>query len=174
MATPSWLRDCIRDIPDHPEPGIVFRDLTPLLANAGSFARCVDELSSAVAAWRPEAIVGIEARGFWFGPVVARTLCAGFVPVRKPGKLPAEVVRRDYDLEYGTDAVELHADALGTGQRIAVIDDVIATGGTAAAVCELIESAGASVVGAAFVLELSALKGRERLVDRPVFSVGAL
>ena len=151
----------------------MFRDLTPVLADPPAFSRCIDELARAIGAWAPDTVVGVEARGFWFGPPVAQALNVGFVPVRKPGKLPPEVMRLEYELEYGTDALELNPESV-TGKRVAVVDDVLATGGTAAAVLELIGKASGSVVGAAFVLELAALGGRERLGPVPVQALGVL
>lgn len=162
------MRSLVRDIPDFPRPGIVFKDLTPLLLDPGA----LDDAVRALADWaRPrevELVIAAEARGFILGGALARELGAGFVPARKPGKLPGDTVSAEYALEYGIDALEMHADALGGGARVLIHDDVLATGGTAAALCELVESRGADVVGLAFVLELPALGGRERLSDHDV------
>jgi adenine phosphoribosyltransferase len=157
------LERFIRDIPDYPKPGIVFKDITPLLLEPDALDRAVD----ALAEWaRPRAVdlvVAAEARGFILGGALARQLGAGFVPARKPGKLPSDTVSAEYILEYGVDALEMHADALAHGARVLVHDDLLATGGTALAVCELVESRGAHVVGCAFLVELGFLPGRERL-----------
>jgi adenine phosphoribosyltransferase len=153
----------IRDIPDFPKPGIMFKDITPLLLDAGAIAAAVDGL----AAWaRPreiDLVVAAEARGFILGGALARELGVGFVPARKPGKLPHETVTAEYLLEYGVDALEMHADALSHGARVLVHDDLLATGGTARALCDLVTERGADVVGCAFLVELAALRGRTRL-----------
>jgi adenine phosphoribosyltransferase len=157
------LRERIREIRDYPKPGIVFRDITPLLLDP----HALDESTRALAEWaRPrdvDLVVAAEARGFILGGALARELGAGFVPARKPGKLPHDTVSAEYILEYGVDALEMHADALAHGARVLVHDDLLATGGTARALCDLVESAGAHVVGCAFVVELAFLAGRERL-----------
>jgi adenine phosphoribosyltransferase len=161
------LRAAIRDIPDFPQPGILFRDITPLLADAGALRLTVDLLA---AAWRGDAldyIVGIESRGFLFGMPLAYALGTGFVPVRKAGKLPSATITEAYSLEYGTNTVEVHADAVQPGQRVLVVDDLLATGGTAAATVTLLRRLGAEVVGVAFVIELATLGGRARLGDVP-------
>jgi adenine phosphoribosyltransferase len=157
------LRARVRDIPDFPKPGILFRDLTPLMGDASAFRQTVDLLGERIALHRPELIVAVESRGFIFGAPVAAALGIGFVPVRKPGKLPHKTARRDYALEYGTDALEMHADAIVSGARVALVDDLLATGGTAAATIHLVRELGGSVVVAAFVVELALLSGRERL-----------
>jgi len=159
----------IRDIPDYPQPGIVFKDITPLLADGPAFAAVV----AALAAGHGEIhkVVGIEARGFIFGAPVACCLQAGFVPVRKEGKLPAEAHSETYQLEYGSATVEIHTDAFGPGERVLIVDDVLATGGTAAATVTLIERAGAEVVGIAVILELAFLGGRARLAARELRSL---
>ena len=165
------LRAAVRDIPDFPKPGIVFKDVTPALADATLFRATTDELARP---WREVGIthvVGIESRGFIFGAPVAQALGAGFVPIRKPGKLPFRRERIDYALEYGTDALEIHADACGRGGRVLVVDDVLATGGTAAAAAELVERLGAVVAGLAFVLELGFLDGRARLGGRAATAI---
>ncbi len=153
----------IRDVPDFPKPGVVFKDITPVLADPGAFSALVDQLC---APYEPESVtkvVGIEARGFILATPVAEQLGAGFVPIRKPGKLPAEVVRETYELEYGTDALEMHKDALRPGDRVLVVDDVLATGGTAAAAIRLVERLGAEVIGVAVFIELAFLGGRASL-----------
>ena len=157
------FRYLIRDVPDWPEPGIVFKDITPLLASPEGMAWAVDRLYEPFAGKHIDLVAGIESRGFLFGVGVARALGAGFIPVRKPGKLPRETIKREYKLEYGTDAVEMHADAVSEGQRVLVVDDVLATGGTMAATCELFAEAGAEVLGAAVLIELEFLSGAERV-----------
>ena len=157
------FRHLIRDVPDWPESGIVFKDITPLLASPEGMAWAVDRLYEPFAGKHVDLVAGIESRGFLFGVGVARALGAGFVPVRKPGKLPRETIKREYKLEYGTDAVEMHADAVKEGQRVLVVDDVLATGGTMGATAELFAEAGAEVVGAAVLIELEFLSGAERV-----------
>ena len=152
----------VRDVPDFPKPGVLFKDITPLLADARVFRDCVDALA---APWRTQnidAICGIEARGFIFGAALARALDAGFVPLRKPGKLPARALGADFELEYGQARLEVHADALAPGARVLIIDDVLATGGTLAAARQLVERLGADIAGAAVVIELGFLHGRAR------------
>jgi adenine phosphoribosyltransferase len=167
MAEPD-LRAYIRDVPDFPKPGIIFRDITPLLQSATALGATLDALEARAAARQPDVIVGIESRGFLFGVPLAARLGLGFVPIRKPGKLPAETHRETYTLEYGEDAVEIHADAVEEGQRVLIVDDLLATGGTAAASTRLVERLGATVVGLLFLIELGFLEGRQRLPDRPV------
>jgi adenine phosphoribosyltransferase len=162
------LRAYIRDVPDFPKPGIIFRDITPLLQSATALGATLDALEARAAARQPDVIVGIESRGFLFGVPLAARLGLGFVPIRKPGKLPAETYRETYTLEYGEDAVEIHADAVEEGQRVLIVDDLLATGGTAAASTRLVERLGATVVGLLFLIELGFLEGRQRLPDRPV------
>jgi adenine phosphoribosyltransferase len=157
------LRAFIRDIPDFPKPGIVFRDITPLMADAGALDESVRRLADVARPLRPEVVVAAEARGFLLGAALARELKAGFVLARKPGKLPYETVRAEYMLEYGTDALEVHSDAMAHGARVLVHDDLLATGGTATALCELVEQLGGVVVGCGFLIELAFLGGRERL-----------
>jgi adenine phosphoribosyltransferase len=161
----ALLRARVRDVPDFPRPGILFRDLTPLMGDGAAMRETIDLLSEAVVRHRPELIVAIESRGFIFGAPVAASLGIGFVPVRKPGKLPHKTRQRSYDLEYGTDALEMHADAVVQGARVVVVDDLLATGGTAAATIELVREIGGKVIGAAFVVELELLRGRKRLGD---------
>jgi adenine phosphoribosyltransferase len=160
---PSELRRLIRDIPDFPNPGIVFKDITPLLADAGALTRAVDGLAELAEPLRADCVIAAEARGFLLGPALALRLGAGFVLARKPGKLPFQTLSADYQLEYGVDRLELHTDAIAPGARVLVHDDLLATGGTARALCELVESAGGKVVGCGFLIELAFLGGRERL-----------
>lgn len=167
----AWLRSLIRDIPDHPTPGVVFKDITPLLADPKGLSVAVAAIVAAYEGMGIDHVVGIEARGFIFGAPVAHALGAGFVPVRKPGKLPWESVRREYDLEYGADALEVHADAPVGGLRVMVVDDVLATGGTAAATCSLVEGMGGTVAGVAVLVELGFLGGRARLASHPLTSL---
>ncbi len=157
------LRARVRDIQDFPKKGILFRDLTPLMGDAKALRATIDLLAERIARHRPELIVAIESRGFIFGAPVAAALGIGFVPVRKPGKLPHRTAKRSYALEYGTDAIEMHADAIVHGARVALVDDLLATGGTAGATIELVREVGGTVSVAAFVVELGFLSGRERL-----------
>ena len=165
------LRRLIRDVPDFPMPGILFRDITPLLRDPQGLRSTVDALAERFADRKVSAVAGIESRGFVFGAPLAMKLGVGFVPIRKVGKLPAETVRREYSLEYGTNTLEMHADAAAPGERVLLVDDLLATGGTARAAVELIEAVGASVVAAAFVIELAFLNGRTAL---PTTEVHAL
>lgn len=157
------LKDRIREIPDYPKAGILFKDITTLLKDPLALREAADRLAERFAGRRVDQVVGIEARGFIFAPLVAYRLDAGFVPVRKPGKLPARTASRTYELEYGTDAVEVHVDGVGAGDRVIVVDDVLATGGTAKATADLIESIGGTVDALGFVVELTYLEGRRRL-----------
>jgi len=157
------LRARVRDIQDFPKKGILFRDLTPLMGDAAALKHTIDLLGERIARHRPQLIVAIESRGFIFGAPVAAALGIGFVPVRKPGKLPHRTAKRSYALEYGTDALEMHADAIVHGARVALVDDLLATGGTAGATIELVREVGGTVAVAAFVVELGFLSGRERL-----------
>jgi adenine phosphoribosyltransferase len=168
MPSPSDLRSLIRDIPDFPKPGVLFRDVTPLLGNGPAFRLCIRQLSERIAAQRPQMIAGIESRGFIFGANVAVELGIGFVPIRKPGKLPWKTRQERYDLEYGTDAIEIHEDAFAPGTRVALVDDLLATGGTAGAAIKLLQHLDGKVVVASFVIELDFLEGRKRLGDVPV------
>jgi adenine phosphoribosyltransferase len=161
----------IRDIPDFPKPGIVFKDITPLVRDPASLRLAVHQLLHPFLGQPITAVAGMEARGFIFGALVAWELGVGFVPLRKPGKLPHDVQSVEYDLEYGSASLEIHTDALGRGDRVLLIDDLLATGGTAKASCELVESLGAKVAACAFVVELDALKGRERLANYPVHAL---
>jgi adenine phosphoribosyltransferase len=171
MADVGWLRGRIRDVPDFPSPGIVFRDLTPLLADAEALRLTVDSLAESFADRRIDKVVGIEARGFIVAAPVACRLGAGFVPVRKPGKLPWRTESESYALEYGVDRLEVHADALDASDHVLVVDDVIATGGTARATVALVERLGATVAGLGFVIELAYLAGREKLIGYEVTSL---
>ncbi|MGZ4179746.1 MAG: adenine phosphoribosyltransferase [Solirubrobacteraceae bacterium] len=165
------LRKLVRDIPDFPRPGIVFKDITPLLLDPAALDQAVSELAALARPLSVDLVVAAEARGFILGAALARELGAGFVPARKPGKLPSETVSAEYTLEYGIDALEMHADALAGGIRVLVHDDLLATGGTAAAVCELVGELGAVVAGCAFLVELSFLGGRARLAPHEVLTV---
>lgn len=167
----EWLQRRIRDIADFPEPGVSFKDITPLLADAPAFERCVDELAGHFAATPVDKVLGIEARGFILAAPVALRLRAGFVPVRKAGKLPWRVERESYQLEYGRNVLEVHRDALEPGERAVIIDDVLATGGTAAATATLVRRLGAEVVGLGCVLELAAFAGRGKLGGFDVVSL---
>jgi adenine phosphoribosyltransferase len=159
----SRLRALIRDIPDFPQAGIVFKDITPLLADPGGLRAAVAGLAEYAQPLKPDCVIAAEARGFLLGPALALELGAGFVLARKPGKLPYETVSAEYLLEYGSDQLELHSDAIGPGARVLVHDDLLATGGTAAALCELVEQLGGQIVGCGFLIELANLGGRERL-----------
>ena len=167
----SGLGALIREVPDWPRPGIVFKDLTPLLLDPAALDRAVGELAEWSRPREVELVVAAEARGFILGGALARQLGAGFVPARKPGKLPQETVSAEYALEYGVDALHVHADAFAGGARVLVHDDVLATGGTARALCEIVEAAGAEVVGVCFLLELPELGGRERLAPHDVHAL---
>ena len=165
------LREYITDIPDYPRKGIVFKDITPLFLDPSALRTAVDGLGEYARSLEVDLVVSAEARGFMLGAAVAAEIGAGFIPARKPGKLPREVHTVEYVLEYGLDALEMHRDALAGGARVLVHDDLLATGGTARALCELVERAGAEVAGCAFVIELAFLKGRERLAPHDVYSL---
>ena len=165
------LKKYIADIPDFPEPGVIFRDVTPLLANKDAYQESIRLIGEFAKDKNVDVIVGPEARGFLFGCPVALALHCGFVPVRKPGKLPREVISQTYDLEYGSNEIQMHSDSIQPGQNVLVVDDLLATGGTVEAAISLIEKMGGNVVGTAFLIELEALKGRELLNDYDVFSV---
>jgi adenine phosphoribosyltransferase len=174
MADADWLRGRIRDVPDFPSPGILFRDLTPLLGDAEAFRFTVDAIADAFAGRRVDKVVGIEARGFILAAPVAYRLGAGFVPVRKPGKLPRPSVAVTYDLEYGTETLAVHADAVRPGARVLVVDDVLATGGTVVATADLVRRLGGEVVQVAVLMELDFLHGRARLAEHGLDHVTAL
>lgn len=165
------LAKILRDIRDFPKPGIVFKDITPLLADPAALSLAVEFLTQPFRDKHVDLVVGAESRGFIFGTAVARNLTAGFVPIRKPGKLPYKTKRVEYALEYGTDAMEIHEDAISPGDSVLMIDDLLATGGTMAACCELVKSLGGNIVGVAFLIELTFLNGREKFGGMPIHSV---
>ena len=165
------LGDFIRDIPDFPRKGIIFKDITPLLLDPVALDEAIGQLAEPYRDAGIEVVVGIESRGFIFGPAVAREIGAGFVPVRKPGKLPHKTVSREYALEYGTDTIEMHADAIADGMKVLMLDDLLATGGTMAAACEMVKDLGGDIVGIAFLIELCFLNGREKLTDYEIHSL---
>jgi adenine phosphoribosyltransferase len=165
------LKKLIREVPDFPKKGILFYDITTLLKDKQGFATLIDALSENYIGKEVDLVLGMEARGFIFAPALAYRLNAGFVPVRKPGKLPAETTSLSYDLEYGSNTLEIHKDAIQKGQRVLIVDDLLATGGTAAATAKLANSLGAQIVGLAFVVELDFLKGREKLAQYDVMSL---
>jgi len=167
----SDLAELIRDVPGFPKEGIVFKDITPLLASHEGLTQAVDQIAAQFEDRQIDVVVGTEARGFVFGPPIALKLGVGFVPVRKPGKLPCETLVESYELEYGTDSVEMHADAIKPGQNVLMVDDLLATGGTMAACCRLVDKLGGKVAGCAFVIELTFLNGREKLADYEVQSL---
>jgi adenine phosphoribosyltransferase len=171
---PTMIQDLtrlIRDIPDFPKPGILFRDITPLLADASGLALSIELLANPFRGKHMDLVVGAESRGFIFGTAVACCLSAGFGLVRKPGKLPHKRVAMSYDLEYGQDTLEMHADAIVKGQRVLIVDDVLATGGTMKACCDLVDQLGGELAGIAVLIELTGLNGRSKLGNRPVHSV---
>ncbi|MCS6815340.1 MAG: adenine phosphoribosyltransferase [Cyanobacteria bacterium] len=165
------IKSLIREVPDFPKPGILFKDITTLLGNTEGLAHTINMLADRCAGLGATAIVGIESRGFIFGAPLAYRLGVGFVPVRKPGKLPAAVHSVEYALEYGSDRLEMHQDALKSSDRVLIVDDVLATGGTAAATATLVKQAGCQLVGFAFVIELLALNGRQKLFDAPIVTL---
>ncbi|MEL6131029.1 MAG: adenine phosphoribosyltransferase [Cyanobacteria bacterium J06627_3] len=165
MKSTADIQALIREIPDFPKPGILFRDITTLLQNADGLKATIDLMAAQVIDYQPDCIVGIESRGFIFGMPLAYQLGLSFIPVRKPGKLPAAVHQVSYDLEYGQDSLEVHQDALGAGHRPLIVDDLLATGGTAAAAAKLIQQTGATIVGFSFLIELNDLNGRQKLPD---------
>src|SRR3954454_11093918 len=167
----SWLKDHIREIPDFPKPGVVFKDITPLLADVDAFRFTVDAIADHFAGSEVHKVVGVEARGFMIAAPVAYRFGAGLIPVRKPGKLPHEIEREEYELEYGTDLLEIHRDAVGPGENVVIIDDVLATGGTASTSVRLVERLGATVLGLGFVIELAFLHGRDKLAGRDMISL---
>ena len=165
------LKELVRNIPDFPKEGILFRDITPLIGDAKGFETLIDEMAETLRDQNVDMVVGPEARGFIFGATLAHALHAGFVPARKPGKLPYETIGFQYGLEYGTDELQIHADAIRPGQRVAIVDDLLATGGTALACAKLVEQAGGVVVGFTFAIELTDLPGREMLKGYPVHTI---
>ena len=165
------LRELIRDVPNFPKPGILFKDITPLLADPAGLSLAVEYLTQPFRHVDVDLVVGAESRGFIFGTAVARNLSAGFVPVRKPGRLPAEVASQEYSLEYGTDRLEIHRDAIKPGQRVLLVDDLLATGGTMGACCQLVTSLGGKIQGIAILIELSFLNGRGRIKEYPVHTI---
>lgn len=173
-AQHAWLTGFIRDVPDYPQPGILFRDITPLLQSGPALRAAIDIMAARFQDARIAQVVGIESRGFIFGTPLAYLLRTGFVPVRKKGKLPGRTVSIEYDLEYGSNVLEIHTDALRPGQRVLIVDDLLATGGTTAGTVRLVESLGAHVVSLAFLVELAALEGRARLPGRDVFALLSL
>jgi adenine phosphoribosyltransferase len=167
----DFLKQLIREVPDFPKPGVLFYDITTLLKDKVGFAKLVDSLGQSYIGRRVDLVLGIEARGFIFGPALSYRLNAGFVPVRKPKKLPAETAKWTYDLEYGSDTLEVHKDAIQPGQSVIIVDDLLATGGTALATTKLVESLGGKVASLAFIVELDFLKGRDKLAGYEVVSM---
>lgn len=165
------LKTLIRDVPDFPKPGILFRDITPLLADAAALSKAIDDLAEPFKNSGIDVVAAVEARGFIFGSAVARALGAGFVPIRKKGKLPYQTESVCYGLEYGKDMVEVHCDAIQAGTKVLMVDDLLATGGTMAAACQLIEKLGGKIAGLTFLIELSVLKGRQMIGQYPIHSV---
>jgi adenine phosphoribosyltransferase len=163
MDNPESLKKLIRDVPDFPIPGILFRDITTMLKDGKAFAYSIDAMTEKLKDLRPEKVIGIESRGFIFGAPIAYRLGVGFVPVRKLGKLPAETINAEYDLEYGTNTVEMHADAIAAGERVVIVDDLLATGGTTRATIDLVEQVDGEVVALAFLIELTDLGARDSL-----------
>ena len=171
MLKEETVKELIRDIPDFPSDGVMFRDITPILQNPSAFHEVVCAMAECVRGMKPDVIVGIESRGFMFGAPIALELGVGFVPVRKIGKLPAETIKAEYSLEYGTNAVEIHRDAIEPGMRVAVVDDLLATGGTAKAAIQLVEELGGKVAGLSFLIELTFLSGRQMLQGYDVCTI---
>ena len=171
MPTTSPFSSFVRDVPDFPNAGILFRDITPLLANAEAFGEAVTAMAQPVLTLQPTHVLGLESRGFIFGSALAQKLGIGFVPARKPGKLPMATFKEAYGLEYGSDALEIHTDAFRPGDRVLIVDDVMATGGTAAAAQRLVQRTGAQAVALTVFIELTTLPGREKVEGLPVFSV---
>jgi adenine phosphoribosyltransferase len=169
--TPAQLASLIDDVPDFPKKGILFKDITTLLKDARAFKQSVDRLTDLVRRHAPQVVIGMESRGFIFAAPIAYQLSAGFVPVRKLGKLPGEVISTEYDLEYGTNTLELHSDAVSPGDRVLIVDDLLATGGTVSATIDLVRRLEGEVVAVAFLVELTALNGRDRLRDYDVVSL---
>lgn len=165
------LKSYVRDVPDFPKKGIVFKDITPLLRDPAAFSTVIDNFASHYASYNLDAVVAVESRGFIFGGALAKALNVSFVPVRKPGKLPWKCIQLSYDLEYGKDTLEIHLDSFKKDARVLILDDVLATGGTAAATVQLVEKAGGHVIEAAFLIDLTFLNGREKLKNTPVYSI---
>ncbi len=165
------LNDYIRDIVDFPKKGIIFKDITPLLLDVEATRQVVERFVEALANKKVDKVVGMESRGFFFGTLLAQRLGVGFIPVRKPGKLPYETISEEYALEYGTDSLEMHTDAIKKGENILIHDDVLATGGTAKATCKLVERLGGNIVQLSFLMELTFLNGRDKLADYEVISL---
>ena len=165
------LTNFIRDVPDFPKAGILFKDITPLLADAEALRAAIEQLAQPYRDGAVDLVVGIESRGFIFGTALARELDVGFVPIRKPGKLPADAISAEYELEYGTDRIEIHTDAIAVGQKVALVDDLLATGGTMSAACQLVSELKGEIVGLSFVIELDFLNGREKLGDLPIHTL---
>ncbi len=165
------LQKFIRDVADFPKKGINFKDISPLLADADAFSRAVNAMANPYREQGIAKVIGIESRGFIFGIAISTLLHCGFVPVRKPGKLPYKTLKKEYELEYGTDTVEMHIDAIRSGERVLVVDDVLATGGTMQAACELLREAKADIAGVCFLMELSFLNGRDRLPTVPITTI---
>ncbi len=170
----QYVRENVREVPDFPKKGILFLDVTTIVKDAKAFDLCIEYLYENFRDEKIDYIAGIESRGFIFGAAVANKMKVGFIPIRKPNKLPAETIKETYSLEYGTDTIEMHADALKQGDRVLVIDDLLATGGTAVAACNLVKRVGAEVVAAAFIIELDPLKGREKIENNGVKVVSML
>ncbi|MBE3558038.1 MAG: adenine phosphoribosyltransferase [Ktedonobacteraceae bacterium] len=170
-SEPLRLEDRIRDIPDFPQPGVMFKDITPLLQDAAAFRSAIERIAAHYAGAGIQAVVGVESRGFIFGAPLAYLLNCGFVPVRKFGKLPSRTVSVEYALEYGTNVVEMHTDGIKAGERVLIVDDLLATGGTVAAAMELVEKLGGHIAGIAFLVELTYLKGRRHLKGHDVFAL---
>jgi len=171
MTTDIDIKSLVRTIPDYPKPGIMFRDVTTLFGHPSGFRASIEQLVAPFHDQRVESVAGIEARGFILGGAAADRLRCGFVPIRKQGKLPHKAVGQDYELEYGNDAIEMHKDSVNQGSRVLIVDDLLATGGTMKAACEIIEKAGGDVVECAFIVDLPDLKGREKLKDYQVFTL---
>src|SRR5437763_1145980 len=171
MMQPDELRDCVRDIPDFPKPGVVYKDITPLLSNTDAFRSTIDLIADHFESHDIDRVLGVEARGFIIAAPVAYRFGAAFVPVRKAGKLPWEIEREEYELEYGSDLLEIHRDAVEPGDRVLIVDDVLATGGTAMATVRLVERLGGTVVGLGFVIELGFLGGRAKLDGHDVLAL---
>lgn len=171
MLTNIKLTDYIRDIKDFPKPGIIFKDIAPLLSDKDALREAIEALTEPFKGQKIDYVAAVEARGFIFGSVVAKELGAGFIPIRKPGKLPFDTDSVTYDLEYGSDTLEIHTDAVKPGDKVLMVDDLLATGGTMVAACELIEKLGGSISGLTFLIELTFLSGREKLKSYPVHAV---